>query len=212
MRRLTVRRYYDSGRFQFTHPVWGATRRECYRWCRLLCFNSRTPCGVRQPPRSSSRRIRSFQFTHPVWGATSPDIRRQYYALVSIHAPRVGCDASRLSRRTSWRSFNSRTPCGVRRRCVLSLLGWGCFNSRTPCGVRQFPTMFNDLVDLFQFTHPVWGATYVALFLAGQLSFNSRTPCGVRRLTPSDEIQSMLVSIHAPRVGCDGLPLRLLIA
>ena len=39
------------------------------------------------------------------------------------------------------------------------------------------------LVMMFQFTHPVWGATYYAM---GSLYHPG-------------------VSIHAPRVGCDGL-------
>ena len=36
-------------------------------------------------------------------------------------------------------------------------------------------------VCLFQFTHPVWGATAVtSSALTAWASFNSRTPCGVR--------------------------------
>ena len=56
--------------FQFTHPVWGATVKL------LRC--------------ASARR---FQFTHPVWGATSGPTTNPNQSIVSIHAPRVGCDA-----------------------------------------------------------------------------------------------------------------------
>ena len=79
---------------------------------------------------------------------------------------------------------------------------------------------------VFQFTHPVWGATILLRPLRiCSLSFNSRTPCGVR-LTPENFSSAVLkfqfthpvwgatpalslllshlsVSIHAPRVGCD---------
>ena len=35
------------------------------------------------------------------------------------------------------------------------------------------------------------------------LSFNSRTPGGVRRLSPESTTKTFIVSIHAPREGCD---------
>ena len=57
---------------------------------------------------------------------------------VSIHAPRVGCDAERLITILMTQGFNSRTPCGVRL----------IYRPR-----QKMP------VCLFQFTHPVWGAT-----------------------------------------------------
>ena len=56
-------------RFQFTHPVWGATGVSIIRCISLL-----------------------FQFTHPVWGATRDDVILVEQVGVSIHAPRVGCD------------------------------------------------------------------------------------------------------------------------
>ena len=55
--------------FQFTHPVWGATI---------------------VPVRFSM--TFTFQFTHPVWGATQMVQTIVSGMLVSIHAPRVGCD------------------------------------------------------------------------------------------------------------------------
>ena len=103
-----------SSVFQFTHPVWGATRMYSSTSTSRWCFNSRTPCGARQPEASQWRRSKRFnsrtpcgarhgevlaewqgyrfQFTHPVWGATSsPSVRGRISA-----------------------SFNSRTPCGAR--------------------------------------------------------------------------------------------------
>ena len=55
--------------FQFTHPVWGATGE--------LDFE---------------QLVVKFQFTHPVWGATLKLVGRKFGSIVSIHAPRVGCD------------------------------------------------------------------------------------------------------------------------
>ena len=84
-----------------------------------------------------------------------------------------------------------------------------------------------DNCPKFQSTHPVWGATF---FEAGCLpydeDFNPRTPCGVRHgcsingcaiigfqsthpvwgatLELEETKAKMEISIHAPRVGCDG--------
>ncbi len=79
--------------------------------------------------------------------------------MVSIHAPRVGCDQTLISSATTGGCFNSRTPCGVRlipnmiKDIVYS------FNSRTPCGVRLSDIASDANLTVFQFTHPVWGAT-----------------------------------------------------
>ena len=123
--------------FQFTHPVWGATLIISFQGHPQIGFNSRTPCGVR-----------------PCAGVVSVA-----NSIVSIHAPRVGCDSHRAATAPSEACFNSRTPCGVR------------LSARPGCSV----------IRLFQFTHPVWGATQQPL----------PTRAGLR------------VSIHAPRVGCD---------
>ena len=79
---------------------------------------------------------------------------------------------------------------------------------------------------MFQFTHPVWGATEMDLFndqdndvsihaprvgcdthVLGSCTsgrcFNSRTPCGVRHFRRPCHARPSEVSIHAPRVGCD---------
>src|SRR5699024_1399461 len=98
----------------------------------------------------------------PVWGAT---VGKVYVLcrniLISIHAPRVGCDRSRYPQPSSSDYFNPRTPCGVRPWEVRQFITGedisihaprvGCdappegggeslrdFNPRTPCGVRRF--------------------------------------------------------------------------
>ena len=125
--------------FQFTHPGRGAT----------------TPREVSNESRTG------FQFTHPGRGATASRRAGAPRGDVSIHAPREGCDRCLHYSIRSRRSFNSRTPGGVRRRPCRR--GWrsslcvsihapreGCdvslaehlrvirsFNSRTPGGVRR---------------------------------------------------------------------------
>ena len=100
------------------------------------CFNPRTPHGVRlflAPPLNPLQ----FQSTHPTRGATRPRqvVRSQY--VVSIHAPHTGCDGSFFR----W----YRPLCG--------------FNPRTPHGVRPATDGSTPDGTVFQSTHPTRGAT-----------------------------------------------------
>ena len=59
---------------------------------------------------------------------------------------------------------------------------------------------------MFQFTHPGRGATEAIYgHLPEPLRFNSRTPGGVRPKSDDDDGDLYLVSIHAPREGCDDI-------
>ena len=79
------------------------------------------------------------------------------------------------------------------------------FNSRTPCGVRRELSRICSTTSAFQFTHPVWGATSrPSKMMSSPCCFNSRTPCGVRLRLHDGVDGGRKVSIHAPRVGCDG--------
>ena len=193
-------------KFQSTHPVWGATLFIPHCLCNPANFNPRTPCGVRpggwtRPPTLTTdfnprtpcgvRRPPStpvwppppeFQSTHPVWGATNKVFPEYEAAIISIHAPRVGCDKPQTAKRSTRHNFNPRTPCGVRPALRHALFEAGkisihaprvgCdesvqkpgrayanFNPRTPCGVRH--------------------ATAAPRPLSSG-NFNPRTPCGVR--------------------------------
>ena len=78
---------------------------------------------------------------------------------VSIHAPRVGCDS-------------------VHRSVYRSIC---CFNPRTPGGVRPHISTIPIRGNMFQSTHPGWGATVTSFsHLVQDYSFNPRTPGGVR--------------------------------
>ena len=149
-----------------------------------------------------------FQSTHPARGATF-NLGHNFGLLyvISIHAPREGCDPTAGRGRYLRDNFNPRTPRGVRR-------GWperrppphNNFNPRTPRGVRldrlrrgvpgrrisiHAPREGCDTPEQrqiarwieFQSTHPARGAT--------------EAECG--RL-----LMSLLISIHAPREGYDG--------
>ena len=238
----------------------------------IWCFNPRTPCGVRLCGCSYWTRANKFQSTHPVWGATRLHSSISARGIVSIHAPRVGCDNGihpaaslfrrfnprtpcgvRLAKAASWGanivvsihaprvgcdppqsvrrppgiSFNPRTPCGVRR----AMLGYlvkdvgvsihaprvgcdpgerctrceGCsFNPRTPCGVRQGRGLLIKSISQFQSTHPVWGATGNEGSEYPLLEVSIHAPrVGCDEMPATDPKALILVSIHAPRVGCD---------
>ena len=125
---------------------------------------------------------------------------------ISIHAPRVGSDPlwwasfSRPSyfnprspcgerrsgtarQSSSRRYFNPRSPCGERRRVEACFPAGIHFNPRSPCGERRTATPCITSGRGFQSTLPVWGATEIC------------------RYSGLDET----ISIHAPRVGSDGM-------
>ena len=167
--------------FQSTHPVWGAT------W-----VTSEVLPSIR------------FQSTHPVWGAT-PVLSKEIAAkIISIHAPRVGCDRGQRLQGGAHADFNPRTPCGVRRD-----MGGGPgrkprdFNPRTPCGVRRANPPSSPNWAVFQSTHPVWGATPRQCIFIGTTNISIHAPrvgCDFGLYVPPGVL---LISIHAPRVGCD---------
>ena len=145
--------------FQFTHPVRGATCLNSRLTLISQCFNSRTPCGVRQGTYLITTTSKQFQFTHPVRGATNLYLVNTLHLLVSIHAPRAGCD------RTS----------------SLDISGVSVSIHAPRAGCDTKTSTYNSNGLLFQFTHPVRGATpHPTALLIQPKGFNSRTPCGVR--------------------------------
>ena len=117
--------------FQSTHPVRGATK--------LLADSG----------------LSTFQSTHPVRGATVRFQRCITQIVISIHAPRVGCDTHDLNHRPAHWVFQSTHP--VR----------GATITRT----KRHSTI------QFQSTHPVRGATaYPFGYFASGVYFNPRTP------------------------------------
>ena len=125
----------------------------------------------------------TFQFTHPGRGATLLMLILMLLRLVSIHAPREGCDIkpARANRRRSRVSIHA---------------------PREGCDILKWE--FRNIKPLVSIHAPREGCDIckISLFLL-KSSFNSRTPGGVRL----DSIFSVrfdgTVSIHAPREGCD---------
>ena len=102
--------------------------------------------------------------------------------LVSIHAPQAGCDRISPSVVNSSRSFNPRTPGGVRhsqpdQQCQSSIVS--IHAPQAGCDVDYFHWI--DAFRWFQSTHPGRGAT-MPLRADRYLTscFNPRTPGGVR--------------------------------
>ena len=101
--------------------------------------------------------------------------------MVSIHAPRVGCDSA-----LGYQEIEERVSIHAPR--------VGCDTTiQIHCGV----------VYLFQFTHPVWGATVVNLMLLARKMFQFTHPVWGATHYQLAHQPAPAVSIHAPRVGCD---------
>ena len=220
----------ETREFQSTHPARGATirhrhvgylaqisihapREGCDGGTNLTAtiggdFNPRTPRGVRPAPIPSAMVNWLFQSTHPARGATGLEaLRNRWPGDFNPRTPR-GVRRGRCRGGKGLCNFNPRTPRGVRR----GNAGSGTppamyFNPRTPRGVRPSPWRRWPIAVKFQSTHPARGATvFRSLFLKSPAYFNPRTPRGVRLgRAPQGRIH-ILISIHAPREGCDGNP------
>ena len=77
-------------------------------------FNPRTPCGVRRKAELGNTRLEAFQSTHSLRSATVSALALWRVAGVSIHALLAECDLYPGFGNPGCRSFNPRTPCGVR--------------------------------------------------------------------------------------------------
>ena len=55
----------------------------------------------------------------------------------------------------------------------------------------------------FQSTLPVWGATYLICSVSHDESFQSTLPVWGATSKDEEQVESLAISIHAPRVGSD---------
>ena len=125
-----------------------------------------------------------FQSTHPVRGATVSRRKLISWLMISIHAPRAGCDWQAPYGTKARRYFNPRTPCGVRLACASP-----------PLRRRKF-----------QSTHPVRGATKPPANNLGFSFISIHAPRAGCDLNGFPAIPGHFrISIHAPRAGCDPL-------
>ena len=147
--------------------------------------------------------------------------------MVSIHAPREGCDGYKAITELRHNGFNSRTPGGVRRRSsdfLALLLHVSIHAPREGCDPPPSRSMMLSSVSIhapregcdsylcdkyglhskFQFTHPGRGATSVPRNTETATPMFQFTHPG-RGATTTHRQTNLLcgVSIHAPREGCD---------
>ena len=194
-------------------------------------FNPRAPCGARLPARTSFRPWPRFQSTRPVGGATVKERDADGYATISIHAPRVGRDATVCGPRWIARAFQSTRPvwgATYVERCRIAAAPfqstrpvWGAtsslrstlvlranFNPRAPCGARRRPTAASACPPLFQSTRPVWGATANLTILPRQICTKGTKEFLLGRKThgKKEKIKQKLAYIHAfsAFLGCEG--------
>ena len=146
-----------------------------------------------------------FQSTHPARGAT---LRRRPVLpsqAISIHAPREGCDLAYLFSRWPPGNFNPRTPRGVRLSAPMSTALLCHFNPRTPRGVR-LPLIPSQRAAIRNFNPRTPRGVRPLRRVrrpAPRGDFNPRTPRGVRLQAGFQLVQALVISIHAPREGCD---------
>ena len=106
---------------------------------RLKSFNPRTPCGVRLANLAHISLHDRFQSTHSLRSATIGVDTGESVEDVSIHALLAECDFVVNTCATKTRSFNPRTPCGV----------------------RPWVTALVEAQSLFQSTHSLRSATSI---------------------------------------------------
>ena len=194
-------------RFQSTLPVWGATLAP-HRGRGAIPISIHAPRvgSDVQPVRRGNHQI-VFQSTLPVWGATRGSAHRRTGKGISIHAPRVGSDSRPQIRCFLPINFNPRSPWGERRIGQGLLVGGLTFQSTLPVGGATEFLRAAVRDHQFQSTLPVWGATTTRTRYqkSNNKDFNPRSPCGERRVATLGRRQRGSISIHAPRVGSDGL-------
>ena len=170
--------------FQSTPPVWGATALHLFPETHSVDFNPRPPCGGRH------LLFRKFFF----------------YAVISIHAPRVGGDWTAASAPTRRSHFNPRPPCGGRPMICSALVRSKGFQSTPPVWGATSSLIVPQLsIVVFQSTPPVWGATAPHGCHRSPRSISIHAPRvgGATYQGQAYDFVAFDISIHAPRVGGD---------
>ncbi len=145
-------------------------------------FNPRSPDGERRTPCRANAFLLRFQSTLPGWGATRV-MADDFF--VQVH-------------------FNPRSPDGERRYFIAlsqagqvfqsTLPGWGATSPRWRWSLR--PSNFNP-------RSPDGERPYARDSCHALTHFNPRSPDGERRQECLGDFQSVVISIHAPRMGSD---------
>ena len=170
-------------------------------------FNPRIPYGMRLSPENIGFRTGTFQSTHPVWDATSGPVATVGGDRISIHASRMGCDTLTFNDPTVPPYFNPRIPYGMRRPwppTAATGLSISIHASRMGCdrgdraAWRKYASHFNPRIP--------YGMRPASLDPpAACPDFNPRIPYGMRPSGDLADAGKLVISIHASRMGCDGI-------
>ena len=147
----------------------------------LWHFNPRSPCGERRHVHSHSCPQLRFQSTLPMRGATGKGFKSIRLCQISIHAPHAGSDKFSPAEMHILGISIHAPHAGSDRNGVGFTVDGGDFNPRSPCGERPLLERRGAVLQLFQSTLPMRGATFVV----------------------SDLFFYVLISIHAPHAGSD---------
>ena len=123
--------------------------------------------------------------------------------MISIHAPRGGSDCSKLQAGRNGIDFNPRSPWGERHFCAVLVHVLNGFQSTLPVGGATSPQMPSMEITPFQSTLPVGGATSTRYKTYNQSRFQSTLPVGGATTAIFKAVIWMYISIHAPRGGSD---------
>ena len=101
-----------------------------------------------------------FQSTHPSWGATQGTNSHGATMSISIHAPIVGCDVDTRCWKSQVIDFNPRTHRGVRPMALQTDTDLCNISIHAPIvGCDEDDYNKHNQRQIFQSTHPSWGAT-----------------------------------------------------
>ena len=150
-------------------------------WAGIQCFNPRTPCGVRPRPCPGHFKSTRFQSTHSLRSATAIHIGETKTHEVSIHALLAECDMRSLTIGNQEKSFNPRTPCGVRPHLEgqpHAICTFQSTHSLRSATLIKHIAYYPDYVSI----HALLAECDVMRILRDyrKKCFNPRTPCGVR--------------------------------
>ena len=152
-------------------------------------------------------RSNKFQSTQPEWAATEIRKQRDIEQKISIHAARMGCDRTLCRTGYTEGIFQSTQPEWAATATVRqSDFGTFNFNPRSPNGLRLIYIGIEDTNKRFQSTQPEWAATKKRTYLMYCTPKFQSTQPEWAATTLHRPISAMVkISIHAARMGCDGL-------
>ena len=189
--------------FQSTQPEWAATYQGSEVFA-LRHFNPRSPSGLRQNVVQAIFVHNIFQSTQPEWAATIRQSGDIIAVCISIHAARVGCDPMvQRARPSNIISIHAaRMGCDEFTDFVCNTLDISIHAARMGCDPTP-PEVDNNYLA-FQSTQPEWAATnYNPKCGQGLLIFQSTQPEWAATNTNGLTLDSIVISIHAARMGCD---------